>query len=90
MIQLFRKERDYNAEFYDTYINVTRQLQKEQEKKRYLNSYEEDKDYNHHGINYNHSVLEEYSKIEVPGQVLDTEKENMENNKKRRKTPKKE
>jgi len=32
MIQLFRKERDYNAEFYDTYINATRQLQKEQEK----------------------------------------------------------
>ena len=89
MLQLFRKERDYNPEFYDTYINVTRQLEKEQEKKRYLNSYEEDKDYNHHGINYNHSVLEEYSKIKVPGQVIDPEVENMENNKKRRKTPKK-
>ena len=88
MLQLFRKERDYNTEFYDTYINVTRQLEREQAKKRYLNSYEEDKDY-HHAINYNHSVLEEYSKIKVPGQVIDPEKENMENNKKRRKTPKK-
>ena len=32
MIQLFRKERDSDAEFYDTHINATRQLQKEQEK----------------------------------------------------------
>ena len=79
MTQLFRKERDYNAEFYDIYIRDT-QLQKAQEKKRYLNSYEEDKDYNYHGINYIHSVLEEYSIIKVFGQVVYPEKENMENN----------
>ena len=84
MLQLFRKERDYNIDFYDTYINV----KKEQENKKVLNSYEEEK-YYHHSINYNHAVLEEYSKIKIPGQIIDPEVENMENNKKRRKSPKK-
>ena len=88
LLQLFRKERDYNPEFYDTYINVKRQLEREQEKKKVLHSYEEDRDY-HHSINYNHSVLEEYSKIKIPGQIIDPEEEIMEINKKRRKTPKK-
>ena len=88
ILQLFRKERDYNTEFYDTYINVKRHLEREQEKKKVLHSYEEEK-YYHHSINYNHAVLEEYSKIKIPGQIIDPEVENMENNKKRRKSPKK-
>jgi len=79
MLKLIRKEKEKDEAFYDAFISFEKELERENEKKKYLNSFGDEKNFTYDvgGINYDHQIVDKDAKIKKKIQKM--EEENKEN-----------
>ena len=78
ILQLTRKEKEKDEAFYDAFVSFEKELERENEKKKYLNSFGDEKNFTYDvgGINYDHQIVDKDAKIKK--KIKKREEENKE------------
>ena len=65
ILQLTREEKEKDEAFYDAFVSFEKALERENEKKKYLNSFGDEKNFTYDvgGINYDHQIVDKDARI---------------------------